>query len=170
VRLRGFLSADAHVRAGDADRERVAAELTGHCAEGRLTPEELSHRVESAYRARTLGELAALTRDLPRLPAPPRPRPRRRGWWLGAFIAGGLVLVIIAALGVGLAELLAHDPVEAAVAVIALAAVVLLAVAGLGSMLAALAPILALGLAARWIGRRVARALDEGAGRTRLGA
>ena len=59
------------VRASDADRERVVAELREHCAEGRLTADELSDRLDAAYSARTLAELAAVSRDLPALTPPP---------------------------------------------------------------------------------------------------
>jgi hypothetical protein len=66
--------ADGAVRASDEDRERVVAALKEHCATGRLTIEELPERVERAYAATTLIELAELTYDLPgRLPAR-RPR------------------------------------------------------------------------------------------------
>lgn len=54
-----------HVRASDADRERVAERLREHCAQGRLDEEELAERIAQAYQARTRGELAALTEDLP---------------------------------------------------------------------------------------------------------
>jgi len=52
------------LRASDADRERVVEVLAAAVADGRLTLEEHSHRVERAYQARTLGELAMLTTDL----------------------------------------------------------------------------------------------------------
>ena len=67
------------IRASDADRERHAQLLAEHAGHGRLTPEELSERLDRAYAARTRGELAALMRDLPpiRPPAPPAPGPRR---------------------------------------------------------------------------------------------
>ncbi|WP_405021506.1 DUF1707 domain-containing protein [Kitasatospora sp. NBC_00070] len=57
--------AEAELRASDADRERIAELLRDAYAEGRLTVEEHSERIEAAYNARTLGELAPLTRDLP---------------------------------------------------------------------------------------------------------
>ncbi|GAA1254389.1 hypothetical protein GCM10009665_51310 [Kitasatospora nipponensis] len=57
--------ADADLRAADADRERIADLLRDAYAEGRLTMEEHAERIEAAYGARTLGELAVLTRDLP---------------------------------------------------------------------------------------------------------
>jgi hypothetical protein len=66
------------LRASDADRERVAAALREHCAVGRLTMAELDERLGQAYAARTFGELAAVTRDLPEiepeLPVPARDR------------------------------------------------------------------------------------------------
>jgi hypothetical protein len=52
------------LRASDHDRERVVAVLAEAAGDGRLTLEEHAHRVERAYRARTLGELASLTTDL----------------------------------------------------------------------------------------------------------
>ena len=56
---------EADLRASDADRERVAEALREAYAEGRLTAEEHSDRVDSVYAAKTLGELVPLTRDLP---------------------------------------------------------------------------------------------------------
>jgi hypothetical protein len=57
--------AAADLRASDADRERVAEALREAYAEGRLTAEEHSERVDSVYAAKTLGELVPLTVDLP---------------------------------------------------------------------------------------------------------
>ncbi len=57
--------AEADLRASDADRERVADLLRDAYAEGRLDVEEHAERIEAAYGAKTLGELAPLTRDLP---------------------------------------------------------------------------------------------------------
>lgn len=59
------------LRAGDADRERVAEQLRHHEAEGRLTVEELEERLESAFASRTVGELDLLLGDLPAPPGPP---------------------------------------------------------------------------------------------------
>ncbi|MFD1661948.1 DUF1707 domain-containing protein [Streptomyces caeni] len=53
------------LRASDADRERVAEVLRDALAEGRLDMEEFEERLEAAYKARTYGELAPITRDLP---------------------------------------------------------------------------------------------------------
>jgi Domain of unknown function (DUF1707) len=52
------------LRASDADRERVVDVLREAVADGRLTHQEHEERVEGAYTARTLGELAAVTADL----------------------------------------------------------------------------------------------------------
>jgi hypothetical protein len=52
------------LRASDDDRERVVEVLAAAAADGRLTLEEHSHRVQRAYQARTLGQLAVLTTDL----------------------------------------------------------------------------------------------------------
>jgi hypothetical protein len=56
-------------RASDADRNRFAVMLERHFAEGRLTEEEFSERMDRALAARTLGELYALSADLPDPPA-----------------------------------------------------------------------------------------------------
>ncbi|GAA3153738.1 DUF1707 SHOCT-like domain-containing protein [Streptomyces echinatus] len=53
------------LRASHADRDRVVEALTGAAGDGRITAEELDERVEAALTARTLGELAFLTADLP---------------------------------------------------------------------------------------------------------
>jgi uncharacterized protein DUF1707 len=57
-------SAD-RLRASHEDRDRVIEVLRVAAGDGRLTSEELDERVEIAFSARTYGELAALTRDLP---------------------------------------------------------------------------------------------------------
>ncbi|WP_280882162.1 DUF1707 SHOCT-like domain-containing protein [Streptomyces pseudovenezuelae] len=53
------------LRASHRDRDRVVDVLRVAAGDGRLTSEELDERVEAALTARTLGELAALTTDLP---------------------------------------------------------------------------------------------------------
>ncbi|HEY7879861.1 MAG TPA: DUF1707 domain-containing protein [Streptosporangiaceae bacterium] len=52
------------LRASDDDRERVVAVLTAALADGRLDIQEHGIRLERAYSARTLGDLAGLTEDL----------------------------------------------------------------------------------------------------------
>ncbi|WP_017539796.1 DUF1707 SHOCT-like domain-containing protein [Nocardiopsis halophila] len=53
------------MRASDADREQVAERLREGLAEGRLDQAEHSERLDALYRAKTVGELAEVTRDLP---------------------------------------------------------------------------------------------------------
>jgi hypothetical protein len=66
----------AQMRASDADRDAVVAALSEHFQAGRLSTDELEERTGSALTARTYGDLAALTADLPgRVPAGPRPDP-----------------------------------------------------------------------------------------------
>jgi hypothetical protein len=53
------------LRASDAERQAIADRLNAAVGEGRLTLEEFSDRVGSAYAARTHGELERLVTDLP---------------------------------------------------------------------------------------------------------
>jgi hypothetical protein len=65
---------DPQMRAADTDRDAVASRLGEHMTAGRLTVAEYEDRVARAYAAKTYGELAELTRDLPST-RPPTPRP-----------------------------------------------------------------------------------------------
>ena len=53
------------LRASDADRDHTAAILSSALATGRLTRTEYAERLDAAYAATTLGDLAPITRDLP---------------------------------------------------------------------------------------------------------
>ncbi|MEU6720637.1 DUF1707 domain-containing protein [Nonomuraea sp. NPDC046802] len=53
------------MRASDSDRDRVAAVLREHTAQGRITMDEFNERLEQLYKSKTYGELARLTADLP---------------------------------------------------------------------------------------------------------
>lgn len=55
----------SRLRASDADRDTAAEVINSALAEGRLTPEEHSERLDSIYAAKTQGELAPLLADLP---------------------------------------------------------------------------------------------------------
>lgn len=111
----------AHLRAADADRERVAKFLREQHAVGRLTHDELEERVDRTYHAVTMGDLDRLIADLPhpnRRPAPHRVPARRRA-------PRGLIPVGLAALlafGAPTAALVLFT-VVAALAVTALALV-----------------------------------------------
>jgi len=56
---------EPHLRAADADRAALATVLGEHMAAGRLTVAEYEDRLARAYAAKTYGELAELTTDLP---------------------------------------------------------------------------------------------------------
>ena len=84
----------------DADRNAVVRQLQRHTADGRLSIDEFSERVEETYRARTTSELRAVLRNLPqatplvhptsyRAPALP---PRRRQVWVPLLI--GLIFIL----------------------------------------------------------------------------
>ena len=56
---------DQSIRLSDAEREAVAADLGEHFAQGRLTVDEHSERLEQVWAAKTRGEIAPIFRDLP---------------------------------------------------------------------------------------------------------
>lgn len=93
---------DLNLRAGDADRERVAERLRAGHAEGRLGTAELQQRLDRCYEARTFGELGELVSDLPRQEE--QAERRTVGWpqaWhrgLGRVVPILLVLFVLAAL------------------------------------------------------------------------
>jgi hypothetical protein len=74
------LASRAGLRASHGDRDRVVELLRVAAGDGRLTAGELGERLEAALTARTCGELAALTTDLPAIPdsAPGAPVPEPR--------------------------------------------------------------------------------------------
>ncbi|PAZ17499.1 hypothetical protein CLM62_01870 [Streptomyces sp. SA15] len=91
--------------ASHADRERAVDVLRAGFGEGRLEKGEFDRRVERAYKARTVGELALLVADLPAGPVPqpapvvavprtflPVPRPRTNGKAVGSAVCGLLCL------------------------------------------------------------------------------
>ena len=69
---------DQHLRASDADRERVIEQLRRHAADGRLTLDEFEDRVGEALAARTRDDLRPVMRELPQLPPDPAPTPHAR--------------------------------------------------------------------------------------------
>ncbi|WP_046468919.1 DUF1707 SHOCT-like domain-containing protein [Allosalinactinospora lopnorensis] len=63
----------ARIRAGNIDRERVIEVLRSAVEDGRLDISEFEERADRVYRARTLGDLPAITEDL----LPPEHQPIR---------------------------------------------------------------------------------------------
>jgi uncharacterized protein DUF1707/uncharacterized protein DUF4190 len=95
------VQAHATMRASSADRERAVDVLKAGFAEGRLTQDEYNDRMGRAYTARTYGDLARLTADLPAgaLPVP--------GWPVPAYQPpppGGTNSMAIASMVLGVAE------------------------------------------------------------------
>ncbi|MEH0578421.1 DUF1707 domain-containing protein [Streptomyces sp. B21-108] len=84
----------AELRASDADRERVAEVLRDAVAEGRLDMTEFEERLDQTYKARTYGELAPITRDLPVAGVTPPPvvslskESPADGSWAGRIVGG----------------------------------------------------------------------------------
>jgi hypothetical protein len=119
-------TASVHLRASDADRERVVDTLKAAFVQGRLSKDEFTVRTGRALASRTYGELSVLTSDLPArrsdirpLPKPVKARQSRRvdkktvAWavcmlllptTLGAafvtYYVGFLVLFLLAFIGV----------------------------------------------------------------------
>jgi hypothetical protein len=79
---------DPNLRASDADREATADRLRRHHTDGRIDAEEFQERLDRCYAAKTVGELAQLTRDLPGDPA-------RRGSGTGFGLLGSLRMIPI---------------------------------------------------------------------------
>ncbi len=58
-------SASHLMRISDSDRDRAASILSAAMAEGRLSPDEHSDRVDAVYAAKTHAEIVPLVSDLP---------------------------------------------------------------------------------------------------------
>ena len=63
------------LRIGDSDREAAAALLREHYAQGRLTFEEFTQRLDATFAATTQSQLGRITRDLPHVGLPAAARP-----------------------------------------------------------------------------------------------
>lgn len=78
------------LRASDAERDEVLTALGDHAATGRLTLDELEERSGMVLAAKTRGELAEVTRDLPdgELARQPQPSAREPVRWMIAIMGG----------------------------------------------------------------------------------
>ncbi len=80
------------LRVSDAERDATVRALGDHAAVGRLTLDELEDRSGRALTAKTRGELATLTSDLPADPGQSqsqlRDRPRKPVRWMIAIMSG----------------------------------------------------------------------------------
>lgn len=86
---------DPSIRASDADRHHVVSLLQRHVGTGRLTVDEFDQRARCAYQAGTLGELAALARDLPPEPVVEGPAEARHRRVPAAVIVALAVLSLL---------------------------------------------------------------------------
>src|SRR5258707_6037334 len=69
-----MMAADPNlIRASDQDRHGTATVLSEHHAVGSLDAEEFKERLDRAFSAKTMGELEALTADLPAVDPYPLP-------------------------------------------------------------------------------------------------
>jgi len=66
------MASDPSLRPGDADRDAAYAVLREAFAEGRLSQDEFSTRLDGIHEASTVGEVARFTADLPVVPATDR--------------------------------------------------------------------------------------------------
>jgi hypothetical protein len=96
----------ALLRISDGDRQDFISQLTRHCAEGRLTFEELDERIERAWSARTQADLSPLAEDLPALTPAQGSAPTMQSWLADGksllmtvpariLIAGGAGLLLV---------------------------------------------------------------------------
>jgi len=82
---------DASLRVSDAERDETLRILGEHASVGRLTLDELEERSGRALAAKTRGELATLTGDLPQEAGQGRPAPapaRKPVRWMVAIMSG----------------------------------------------------------------------------------
>jgi hypothetical protein len=70
---------NSRLRASDADRDRAASVINNALAEGRLTAEEHSERLDAIYAAKTHGELVPVLDDLPAAGTAAAPAPASSG-------------------------------------------------------------------------------------------
>jgi uncharacterized membrane protein len=75
---------EGQLRIGDAERETAARELGEHYAQGRITTEEHTERLDRIWNARTAADLAPAFADLPRPRVEPARAPRARDRGFGA--------------------------------------------------------------------------------------
>ncbi len=88
--------ADDSIRVSDAERDATVRALGDHAAVGRLTLDELEDRAGRALVAKTRGDLAVLTSDLPQQAAAAEPAPsgapqapvRKPVRWMVAIMGG----------------------------------------------------------------------------------
>jgi hypothetical protein len=97
----GWPAGGGHLRASDADRERVIDALKTAFVQGRLSKDEMTTRTGHALESRTYAQLAGATAGIPpaRVAAPPprRPAPPARArpvnWKIIGWVGGAIVVL-----------------------------------------------------------------------------
>jgi len=97
----GWAAGGGHLRASDADRERVIDALKDAFAQGRLTKSELARRAGQALESKTYADLARATAGIPAgraATAPPRqhaaaPPARRVNWKVIAWVLSAIIVL-----------------------------------------------------------------------------
>lgn len=97
----GWAAGGGHLRAADADRERVIDTLKDAFAQGQLTRSELALRAGQALESKTYADLARATAGIPARPAaaaPPRrraaaPPARRVNWKVIAWVLSAIIVL-----------------------------------------------------------------------------
>jgi Domain of unknown function (DUF1707) len=93
---------DPDLRASDADREATADRLRQHHTDGRLDQDEFQERLDKCFAAKTVGELAELTRDLPGDTTQRRASGRRGFGLLGCLRMIPIIPIILAIVAIHL--------------------------------------------------------------------
>jgi Domain of unknown function (DUF1707) len=91
-----------NLRASDADRDASADRLRQHHTDGRIDQDEFQERLDRCFAAKTVGELAELTRDLPDDTARHRPAGRTGFGLLGCLRMIPIVPIILAIVAIHL--------------------------------------------------------------------
>jgi Domain of unknown function (DUF1707) len=91
-----------NLRASDAERDATADRLRQHHTDGRLDQDEFQERLDRCFAAKTVAELAELTRDLPDDPARHRAGGRTGSGLLGCLRMIPIVPIILAIVAIHL--------------------------------------------------------------------
>ena len=101
-----------NLRASDADRDATADRLRQHHTDGRLDQDEFQERLDRCFAAKTVGELAELTRDLPDDTARHRAGGRTGFGLLGCLRMIPIVPIILAIVAIHLICRCGQRPVD----------------------------------------------------------
>jgi hypothetical protein len=98
---RSIVLAQSEQRVSDRERERAVEQLRLHVAQGRLSLDEFSERLDDVLRSRSGGELTRALRALPYLRSAEQLRAKRRALIRPFLFVSALLVAIWAASGFG---------------------------------------------------------------------